>query len=159
MITMDKPRLIIDNTSENISAAVVDNGDIENNETKPYASSHQVTHGGETMSDISRTEFDAKLGQNKAEVDSVAASMRADMAQWREQNNTQMSSLQADLRSLNAKIDGKFEGLSGKFEGIDGKIDGLKSSISTMQWMTGSVLAFLALIAAVVAIPGIDKLL
>lgn len=107
---------------------------------------HIDLSGGTDMSNISREELDAKLGQNKAEVESVASSMRADMAQWRELNNTQMSALQAQLSSLNSKIDGKFEGM-------EGKIDGLKTTSSTVQWMVGAILALLAL---AVALPSIQ---
>lgn len=104
------------------------------------------------MSSLTREELDAKLGQNKAEVDSLASAMRADMAQWREQNNTQMSAIQAQLSSLNSKIDGKFEGM-------EGKVDGVKSSLSTMQWMVGTILAMIGIVAAILAIPGIDKII
>ncbi|WP_336194594.1 hypothetical protein [Hafnia paralvei] len=101
------------------------------------------------MNQITREELDSKLAQNKAEAEAIAAVMRADMAQWREQNNAQMSALQIQLSSLNSKIDGKFEGL-------EGKLDGLKTTSNTVQWMVGAMLALLALVAA---LPSIQDML
>lgn len=107
---------------------------------------HIDPKGGADMSNFTREELDAKLGQNKAEVESVASSMRADMAQWREQNNTQMAAIQTQLSALNSKIDGKFEGM-------EGKIDGLKTTSATVQWMVAAILGLLAL---AVSLPSIQ---
>ena len=110
---------------------------------------HIDLKGGADMSNFTREELDAKLGQNKAEVESVASSMRADMAQWREQNNSQMAAIQTQLSALNSKIDGKFEGM-------EGKIDGLKTTSATVQWMVAAILGLLAL---AVSLPSIQDYL
>lgn len=108
---------------------------------------------------ISREELDAKLAQNKAEVQAIASGMREDMAKWRETQNAQINQLNTMLSGLSSKIDSKFEiidskidsvekSLNAKFDGIDkslnakvdgisesinGKIEGLNTAITGMQ--------------------------
>ncbi|CDH26413.1 hypothetical protein [Xenorhabdus bovienii] len=94
---------------------------------------------------FTKTELEALLKANKAEVDVVAATMKKDMAEWREQQNTQMANLNATMQSMSSKIDGKFEA-------VEGKIDGLKSSISTTQWTTSIGLALVTIIMSAVVL-------
>ncbi|EOI6426667.1 hypothetical protein ACMU9U_003594 [Yersinia enterocolitica] len=86
---------------------------------------------------ISREELDAKLAQSKAEVNSVAAAMRQEMSEWREQQNAQISQLTSAINILSSKIDGKMDSVDGvvksfdgKLEGIQGRIDGMGTAIS-----------------------------
>ncbi|CDH01837.1 hypothetical protein [Xenorhabdus bovienii] len=100
----------------------------------------------EHMSDnFTKTELEALLRANKAEVDVVAATMKKDMAEWREQQNVQLANLNISIQSLSAKVDGKFEA-------VEGKIDGLKSSISTTQWTTSIGLALVTIIMSAVVL-------
>ncbi|KMJ44778.1 hypothetical protein AB204_12515 [Xenorhabdus khoisanae] len=94
---------------------------------------------------LSKTELEALLRANKAEVDVVAATMKKDMAEWREQQNAQFANLNISIQSLSAKVDGKFEA-------VEGKIDGLKSSISTTQWTTSIGLALVTIIMSAVVL-------
>ncbi|MBC8951141.1 hypothetical protein [Xenorhabdus sp. TS4] len=94
---------------------------------------------------FTKTELEALLKANKAEVDVVAATMKKDMAEWREQQNVQLANLNISIQSLSAKVDGKFEA-------VEGKIDGLKSSISTTQWTTSIGLALVTIIMSAVVL-------
>ncbi|EMH6405698.1 DUF1640 domain-containing protein [Providencia rettgeri] len=122
----------------------------ENNSGGEYSDSTKVTLGDV---DMTREELDAKLAQNKAEVQAIASGMREEMAAWREAQNAQMVQMNATLTSMSAKIDAKFETLDAKIDGVDkslsGQIDGLKSSYSSVQWMLGIILALLAIIFAI----------
>lgn len=91
---------------------------------------------------ISREELDAKLGQNKAEVQAIASGMREDMSAWRETQNTKMDQISATLTAMSAKIDSVDRSLNGQ-------IDGLKSSYSAIKWMLGIILTVLALVFAI----------
>ncbi|HBC7422523.1 TPA: hypothetical protein KEY88_005296 [Serratia marcescens] len=105
---------------------------------------------------ISREELDAKLLQNKAEINAVASEVRRDMAEWREQNSNQISQLTVAINALSAKVDGKFEGIQGQFEGIQGQIAGLNTAINGIQSGISTRLAiFGVIIAVVVAIPSL----
>ncbi|WP_053014311.1 MULTISPECIES: hypothetical protein [Xenorhabdus] len=98
----------------------------------------------ENMPDnFTKTEFEAILRANKAEVDVVAATMQKDMAEWREQQNTHLASLNTTMQAMSSKIDGKFEA-------VEGKIDGLKTSISTTQWSTTIGLALVTIVLSTV---------
>ncbi|MEY0255584.1 hypothetical protein AB7X32_17610 [Morganella morganii] len=83
---------------------------------------------------ITKTEFEALLRANKSEVDVVAANIQKEMAEWREQQNTQMSQLNATLTAMSAKVDSRFEILSSAIGGIDkslnAKIDGIDKSLN-----------------------------
>ncbi len=102
---------------------------------------------------ISREELDAKLAQNKAEVQAIASGMREEMAAWRETQNAQMTQMNATLASMSSKMEAKFDVIDAKIDSVDkslnGKIDGLKSSYSSVQWMLGIILALLAIIFAI----------
>ncbi|MDE9557660.1 hypothetical protein KKJ06_20120 [Xenorhabdus bovienii] len=97
------------------------------------------------MSGFTKTELEALLRANKAEVDVVAATMKKDMAEWREQQNTQLANISTAIQSLSAKVDGKIDS-------VEGKIDGLKSSISTTQWTTSIGLALVTIIMSAVVL-------
>lgn len=83
---------------------------------------------------MTREELDAKLGQNKAEVQAIASGMREEMAAWRETQNAQMVQMNATLTSMSAKMDAKFEVIDAKMDSIDkslnGRIDGVNSAIT-----------------------------
>lgn len=83
---------------------------------------------------ITKTELEAILRANKSEVDVVAANIQKEMAEWREQQNTQMSQLNAALTAMSAKVDSRFEILSSAIGGIDkslnAKIDGIGKSLN-----------------------------
>lgn len=83
---------------------------------------------------ITKTELEALLRANKSEVDVVAANIQKEMAEWREQQNTQMSQLNATLTAMSAKVDSRFEILSSAIGGIDkslnAKIDGIDKSLN-----------------------------
>lgn len=103
--------------------------------------------------DMTREELDAKLAQNKAEVQAIASGMREELATWRETQNAKMDQISATLTAMSAKMDAKFETLDTKIDAVDkslsGQIDGLKSSYSSVQWMLGIILALLAIIFAI----------
>ncbi|MCC8364905.1 hypothetical protein J8V57_01195 [Xenorhabdus sp. PB61.4] len=88
---------------------------------------------------LSKTELEALLRANKAEVDVVAATMKQDMAEWRAQQTMQFSNITTSL----AKVDGKLDA-------VEGKIDGLKTSIATTQWSTAIGLTLVTVIMSVV---------
>lgn len=115
------------------------------------------------MSDISREELDARLAQSKAETELIATNMRREMAEWREQQNSQMSQLNLAIATISSKIDGKMDSvdgdvkaINGKFEGIQGQITGINTAISGIQAGISIRLAiFGAVIAVIVALPSI----
>lgn len=108
---------------------------------------------GDNNMSVPREELDAKLAQNKAEVQAIASGMREEMAAWRETQNAKMDQISATLTTMSAKMDAKFETLDTKIDAVDkslsGQIDGLKSSYSSVQWMLGIILALLAIIFAI----------
>ncbi|CDG96666.1 conserved hypothetical protein [Xenorhabdus bovienii str. puntauvense] len=115
------------------------------------------------MSDnFTKTELEALLRANKAEVDVVAATMKKDMAEWREQQNIQLASLNATMQALSSKIDGKLdsvdgklEGMRGKIEGIQGNISGINTAISGIQSGLSTKLTFFGItITVVIAVVG-----
>lgn len=112
---------------------------------------------------ISREELDAKLSANKAEIESIASSIRADMALARENTNVQLANLSSSISSLSSKIDGKMDSvdgemkaITGKFDGIQGQVSGLSTAIGGIQSGISTRLAiFSVIIAVIVALPGI----
>ncbi|CDH06179.1 hypothetical protein XBO1_2160004 [Xenorhabdus bovienii str. oregonense] len=119
---------------------------IQDNVNKKSSSNEIPKHEEEHMSaSLSKTELEALLRVNKAEVDVVAATMKKDMAEWREQQNTQLANINSAIQSLSAKVDGKIDS-------VEGKIDGLKSSISTTQWTTSIGLALVTIIMSAVVL-------
>ncbi|MDC9598821.1 hypothetical protein, partial [Xenorhabdus anantnagensis] len=122
----------------------------------------------EHMSDnFTKTELEALLRANKAEVDVVAATMKKDMAEWREQQNVQLANLNATMQALSSKIDGKMDSvdgkleaiqgkIDGKLEGMQGKIDGINTAISGIQSGLSTKLTFFGItITVVIALVGI----
>lgn len=97
------------------------------------------------MSSISREELDAKLALSKSEMD---------LNQTRN-----FSSIEKLLIEVKGEISALRGEISGNKDAVAGQIEGLKSSISSMQWMVGTVLAMIGIAAAILAIPGIDKLI
>ena len=78
---------------------------------------------------ISREELEARLSANKAEMESIASSIRADMALARENTNVQFANLSSAINSISSKIDGKMDSVDGemKFACVDGPdFDGYK---------------------------------
>lgn len=67
------------------------------------------------MNDFNRSELQAHLKSNKAEVDSVAASMKKDMAEWREQ-------MRSDLRDVTEAINKQNSNLEKHFHAQDVKL-------------------------------------
>ncbi|WP_448175848.1 hypothetical protein [Morganella morganii] len=111
----------------------------------------------EDGSNMTREELDAKLAQNKAEVQAIASGMREEMAVWREAQNAQMTQMNATLTSMSAKIDAKFEVLNAKIDSVDkslgGRIDGLNIAVSGIQSGISIRLAvFSAFIAVLLAV-------
>lgn len=107
-----------------------------NTKSEKLAPVQQEIHEADIVT-ISREELDAKLAQNKAEVNSVAAAMRQEMSEWREQQSAQISQLTSAISTLSSKIDGKMDSVDGvvksfdgKLEGIQGRIDGMGTAIS-----------------------------
>lgn len=83
---------------------------------------------------ISREELDAKLAQNKAEVQAIASGMREEMAAWRETQNAQMTQMNATLASMSSKMEAKFDVIDAKIDSVDkslnGRIDGVNTAIT-----------------------------
>ncbi|MDH8185071.1 hypothetical protein QIG30_28120, partial [Klebsiella pneumoniae] len=73
---------------------------------------------------ISREELEARLSANKAEMESIASSIRADMALARENTNVQFANLSSAINSISSKIDGKMDSVDGEMKAITGKFDG-----------------------------------
>ncbi|EAQ1663870.1 hypothetical protein KC768_004706 [Salmonella enterica] len=99
--------------------------------------------------EITREELDAKLAQNKAEVDVIASEMRREMAEFRAFQARQFSTMNTSISEIKSQIsdvNGKFSGLNGKIDGLNAQIDGLKTTSTTLQWMVGAILALLAVI-------------
>ncbi|MDS0028102.1 hypothetical protein [Enterobacter cloacae] len=121
------------------------------------------TDGGNKMSSVSREEMQALLAANKAEMESIASSIRAEMALSRENTNVQLASINSAISSISSKIEGKMDSvdgdvkaINGKFEGIQGQITGINTAISGIQSGISIRLAiFGIIIAVVVALPSI----
>jgi len=94
--------------------------------------------------EISREELDAKLAQNKAEVEVVAAEMRREMAEFRAFQAQQFSALNTSMSEIKSQI----SGVNGEVTGLKGHIEGLKTTSSGIQWMVGVVLAISAILLA-----------
>lgn len=115
------------------------------------------------MTQVSREEIQALLAANKAEMESIASSIRAEMALSRENTNVQFASLNSMLSSLSSKIEGKMDSvdgdikaINGRFEGIQGQITGINTAISGMQsGISTKLTIFGMIIAVVVAMPSI----
>lgn len=112
---------------------------------------------------ISREELDAKLNSNKAELEAIAARVQRDMAEWREQQNHQMSLLSSAISNISSKIDGKLDSvdgdvkaINGHFAGIQGQITGINTAISGIQsGISSRLVIFGVIIAVLVAVPGL----
>lgn len=121
------------------------------------------TDGGNKMSSVSREEIQALLAANKAEMESIASSIRVEMALSRENTNVQLASLNSAINSISSKIEGKMDSvdgdvkaINGRFEGIQGQITGINTAISGIQSGISTRLAiFGVIIAVIVALPSI----
>ncbi len=111
--------------------------------------------------EMTREELDAKLAQNKAEVQAIASGMREEMAAWRETQNAQMVQMNATLTSMAAKMDAKFDTLDTKIESLDtkidsvdkslgGRIDGLNMAVSGIQSGISTKLTIFGVVMAVI---------
>ncbi|MDE9447586.1 hypothetical protein KKJ04_18825 [Xenorhabdus bovienii] len=129
-----------DNSQLHFTSPIIQ-GNVDENEPKNEIPKHNKEEHMSTG--LSKTELEALLRANKAEVDVVAATMKKDMAEWREQQNAQFANLNISIQSLSAKVDGKFEA-------VEGKIDGLKTSISTTQWSMTIGLALITIVLSTV---------
>ena len=142
----------------------------DNSSSKMQTNYTAPSHTEEEVANISREELEARLAANKAEMESIASSIRAEMALNRENTNIQFAALNSTLNTLSAKIDGKMdsvdgeikaidgkiEGINGKFEGIQNQIGGINTAISGIQSGISSRLAIFGIIIAVlVAVPGL----
>ena len=155
------------NISESRRLKVVGGSDFEaefdNSPTKVQNNYIKPPQTEEEVGTISREELDARLAANKAEMESIASSIRTDMALSRESVNVQFASLNAAISSLSSKIDGKMDSaagdikaINGRFEGIQGQITGVNNAISGVQSGISIRLAiFSVIIAVIVAIPGL----
>ncbi|MDE9543724.1 hypothetical protein [Xenorhabdus bovienii] len=107
------------------------------------------------MSDFTKTELEALLRANKAEVDVVAAGMREEMAKWREEQNTQMANLNATLASISVKMDANNTATTGQINGINTAISGMNTAISGIQsGISTRLTIFSVVIAVMLAITG-----
>lgn len=104
------------------------------------------------MSSVSREEIQALLAANKAEMESIASSIRVEMALSRENTNVQLASLNSAINSISSKIEGKMDSvdgdvkaINGRFEGIQGQITGINTAISGIQSGISTRLAILEL--------------
>lgn len=88
--------------------------------------------------DMTREELDAKLAQNKAEIQAIASGMREEMAHWREEQNAQMGKIITTLSVLDVKLDERYENQ--------------KTASTRTQWMIGIAIAVAAIIPAVIAL-------
>lgn len=115
---------------------------------------------GDMSANISKTELEALLKANKAEVDAVASGMREEMAKWRETQNAQMVQMNATLTSIAAKMDAKFDvidakidsvdkSLNGRIEGMNTAITGINTAISGIQSGISTKLTIFGVIMAV----------
>lgn len=89
-------------------------------------------------SDMTREELDAKLAQNKAEVQAIASGMREEMAHWREEQSAQMNKVITTLSVLDVKLDERYENQ--------------KNTANRTQWLIGLAIAVAAIIPAVIAL-------
>lgn len=117
----------------------------QNNQSAQHSfmSSHDIILPTEEKTEgkdmaISREELDAKLAQNKAEVQAIASGMREEMAHWREEQNAQMNKVITTLSVLDVKLDERYENQ--------------KTASTRTQWLIGLAIAVAAIIPAVIAL-------
>ncbi|MBI6547281.1 hypothetical protein [Xenorhabdus lircayensis] len=119
---------------------------IQDNVIKKTSGDNILTYNEEEhMSDFTKTELESLLKVNKSEVDVAVATVKKDIAEWREQQNTQMANLNATIQAMSSKIDGKLEA-------VEGKIDGIKTSITTIKWTTSIGLTLVTIIMSAVVL-------
>ncbi len=122
---------------------------IQDNVNKNVPYSEIPKHEEEHMSDFTKTELEALLRANKAEVDVVAAGMREEMAKWREEQNTQMANLNATLASISVKMDSNNTATTGQINGINTAISGMNTAISGIQSGISTRLTIFSVVIAV----------
>lgn len=101
---------------------------------KAYTDNRSANSSEEKMGDLTRDEIDAKLGRNKAEVSSIAAEMRKEMADWKTSQTQVMMKMQSEISAINVKLDERFEAQ--------------KRATALIQWLVGVILAIVALVPA-----------
>ncbi|ENY9828028.1 TPA: hypothetical protein ACHIDG_004973 [Escherichia coli] len=94
------------------------------------------------MGDISREELEARLGQNKAEAENIAAQMKVEISEFKSFQSQQFSAMNNTLSEIMAQISQN----NGEITGLKGQVDGIKTSMTATQWLVGAVLAMLAVI-------------
>lgn len=107
----------------------------ENEVNEPYNPPKEDIMNGV---DMTREELDAKLAQNKAEMQAIASGMREEMAHWREEQNAQIGKIITTLSVLDVKLDERYENQ--------------KTASTRTQWMIGIAIAVAAIIPAVIAL-------
>ncbi|MDE1486494.1 hypothetical protein KKI90_21290 [Xenorhabdus bovienii] len=129
---------------------------IKDNVVKKASDDNILTYNEEEhMPDFTKTELEALLRANKAEVDVVAAGMREEMAKWREEQNTQMANLNATLASISVKMDANNTAITGQINGINTAISGINTAISGIQsGISTRLTIFSVVIAVMLAITG-----
>lgn len=133
------------------------------NSQKTSASLFHTEEVKADMTQVSREEIQALLAANKAEMESIASSIRVEMALSRENTNVQFATLNSTLSSLSSKIEGKMDSMdgdvkaiNGRFEGLQGQISGINTAVSGIQSGISTRLTIFGMIIAVlVALPGI----
>lgn len=68
----------------------------------------KIESGNAYMSDFNRNELQAHLKASKAEVDAVAASMKKDMAEWRELMRSDLRDVKEAISAQNSSLDKHF---------------------------------------------------
>lgn len=112
------------NISESRRLKVVGGSDFEaefdNSPTKVQNNYIKPPQTEEEVGTISREELDARLAANKAEMESIASSIRADMALSRESVNVQFASLNAAISSI-VQDRWKMDSAAGDLKAINGR--------------------------------------
>ena len=126
--------IIYNGQSAPSSSAPIVHASVAPESIKTYTDARFIESMDVKMAGITREELDAKLGQNKAEVNAVAAEMRKEMADWRSSQTEIMLKMQSEISAISVKLDERFEAQ--------------KRSSALLQWMAGIILAIVALIPA-----------
>lgn len=78
--------------------------------------SRRATGAESQMSDFTKSELQAHLNANKAEVNAVASSMKKDMAEWREQMRSDLRDVTDAINKQNSTLDKHFHAQQVKLE-------------------------------------------
>lgn len=97
-----------DDVSRRLYANITKTFSTENASTLAENSKIRADEKEEPMSDFNRSELQAHLKANKAEIDVVSASMKKDMAEWREQMRSDMRDVKDAIKSQQNSLDKHF---------------------------------------------------